>query len=116
MTNDDYPTRKVKMDLFWFIYCHEKSLALRLGRCSTIQDYVISIPLPQVPVDSRNYFRPKWIGICRVQAKIHEEIYSPTALAKDDAVRIASSKSLVQELLVAMHAVTAEEVSRVVFV
>jgi hypothetical protein len=87
-----------KQFLFWAVYILDKSLALRLGRASTIQDYDITISEPAQ--DGANAspvtcFFDLWVMIAKVQGQIYELLYCPTAIAQSDLVR----KTRVQLLL-----------------
>ena len=74
---------KRKMNVFWFIYVMDKSLALCFGRPSTLQDYDIALEYPQVPDDPRS--RPwilmhrSWIVYARLSGEAYEHLYSARA-------------------------------------
>lgn len=71
----------------------DKSLSLRLGRASTIQDWDVTISLPEsVPGDqaSEQGFPPLLalgVKVARCQGNTHELLYSSTSLALSDQTR-----------------------------
>lgn len=90
-----------KSFLFWSVYFIDKSLSLRLGRSSTIQDWDISIPepTPRTPVETAwMAFYSLWIGAARCQGNIYELLYSPDAVAQPDQVRQARVQKLASDL------------------
>jgi hypothetical protein len=46
MKNDSQEDRETKIYIFWMIYFFDKSMSLRLGRASFIQDFDISLTNP----------------------------------------------------------------------
>jgi hypothetical protein len=53
MKDDTQDDRNAKIQVFWFIYVLDKTLSLRLGRASSIQDWDMSLPFPKAG-DSTN--------------------------------------------------------------
>ena len=47
MAQDTERERDEKIALFWYVYMTDKTVSLRLGRAATIQDYDISLPVPE---------------------------------------------------------------------
>lgn len=82
----------------------DKSLSIRLGRGSTIQDYDISIGMPIVPIADNSGFRSWirmhiiWIKVASIQGRVYEQLYSPGALRRGINERIAIAKQLADEL------------------
>lgn len=82
----------------------DKSLSIRLGRGSTIQDYDISIGMPIVPLAGDPGLRAWtrlhiiWIKVASIQGRVYEQLYSPGALRRDINERIAIAKQLADEL------------------
>lgn len=75
--------------LFWTTYYIDKSLSLRLGRASTIQDWDITIDPPsasdaQEPVLA---FFVLWIKAARCQGNIYEMLYAPGSMTQSNDVR-----------------------------
>ncbi|EMT61118.1 Putative transcriptional regulatory protein C11D3.07c [Fusarium odoratissimum] len=82
--------------LFWAIYFLEKTLCLRLGRCSTIPDFEITVPFPGGS-PAMDYCR-NMVKLATLAGKIYEKLYSAQALIslnKDGAFRVMT---LSQEL------------------
>ncbi|CAH0047733.1 unnamed protein product [Clonostachys solani] len=65
--------------LFWAIYFLEKTLCLRLGRCSRIPEGDISLPMPGGQA-GLNYAR-SMIKLAKLTSKIYESLYGPYAMA-----------------------------------
>lgn len=82
-----------KQRLFWFLYVMDKGLSLRLGRASTIQDWDVTIPLPEsTPEDQVSdqdlvSFLGMGVKVARCQGNMHELLYSSTSLTLPDHVR-----------------------------
>ncbi|RYP52655.1 hypothetical protein DL768_002211 [Monosporascus sp. mg162] len=81
MTSDSPELRERKISLFWFLYILDKSLCLRLGRASIIQDYDIAIPMPDFSSADRDHTGIRmlhfWIKLSEVQGRVYEDLYSP---------------------------------------
>ncbi|EXF81720.1 fungal specific transcription factor [Colletotrichum fioriniae PJ7] len=90
-----------KIFLFWSVYFIDKSLSLRLGRPSTIQDYDVTAPYPSSASKMHgalmSYFC-LWVIVSRIQGKTYEQLYSPEAIAQPSAVREARARGLAAEL------------------
>lgn len=82
----------------------DKGLSLRLGRASTIQDWDVTIPLPESsPGDhaSDQALVPLLalgVKIARCQGNIHELLYSSTSLALSEQVRHSRVQILESQL------------------
>lgn len=89
--------KDVKTLLFWHTYMLDKSLALRTGRSSAIQDW--DIPLPRT-VDSTMVEDPwgaiitTWIRESEMHHRVYEHLYSPTALARPRHERVEAARRL----------------------
>ncbi|SPJ72628.1 uncharacterized protein FTOL_02357 [Fusarium torulosum] len=82
--------------LFWAIYYLEKTLCLRLGRCSTIPDFEITVPFPGGS-PAMDYCR-NMVKLATLSGKVYEKLYSAQALVslnEDGAFRVMT---LSQEL------------------
>ncbi|KAK6530829.1 hypothetical protein TWF281_007666 [Arthrobotrys megalospora] len=95
------PVNNAKITLFWYCYMLDKGLALRFGRTSVIQDWDISAPryfgntaLP----DSWNSMIGMWILTGEVLGEIYEDLYSPSALARDPSQRVETARLLVHKM------------------
>lgn len=90
--------------LFWLLYVMDKSLSLRLGRASTIQDWDVTIPLPESTLGNQasdRRFVPLLalsVKIARCQGSIQEFLYSPTSLALPDQTRHSRAQILETQL------------------
>ncbi|KAJ5203475.1 hypothetical protein N7449_005554 [Penicillium cf. viridicatum] len=87
--------------LFWVIYYLEKHFCLRLGRCSTIIDTEITIPLPGSADQATN----PGMGYCRLiirtgslTSRIYQELYSMQATGLSGDLRTQKVLNLSQEL------------------
>jgi hypothetical protein len=98
--NEPSDDAKYKQFLFWIIYTMDKSLSLRLGRSSTIQDYDVTLPDPhsiphQNPITS---FFDLWVTVSRLQGQIYELLYCPVAIAQPEPVRKSRVQLLIHQL------------------
>ncbi|EGY19633.1 fungal specific transcription factor domain-containing protein [Verticillium dahliae VdLs.17] len=89
--------KDVKTLLFWHTYMLDKSLALRTGRSSAIQDWDITLPRT---VDSTMVEDPwgaiitTWIRESEMHHRVYEHLYSPTALARPRHERVEAARRL----------------------
>ena len=104
MVNDSPEDRDAKIHLFWHIYFFDKTLSLRLGRSSIIQDWDISLPFVQPSSEFNGIPDGKrmlsyWVKTARVHGLIYEKLFCPAAFLKspEERTRIAN------ELVSAMH-------------
>lgn len=96
MVNDTHEERNSKIHIFWMIYMFDKTLSLRLGRSSVIQDWDISLPFisandePSSGPDGTQMLS-YWIKVARVQGQIYEKLFCPAAFLKtpEERTRIA---------------------------
>lgn len=105
MINDTTTLRELKVSTFWFVYVLDKGLCLRLGRAATIQDYDISIPVPEpAPVDRDDHTSREiarwWIKLSAIQGRVYEDLYSPHALRQIDGSTTAKAERLASEVRV----------------
>ncbi|CAI6230604.1 unnamed protein product [Periconia digitata] len=110
MTNDTEEERNGKIHIFWFIYLMDKTLSLRLGRASVIQDWDMSLPYPVVDHDHErfsalvqmgnkgNSMLLYWIKVAQIQGKTYEKLFSPAAFCKSPEERAQTAKELVEEM------------------
>ncbi|KAL2754889.1 hypothetical protein ACRALDRAFT_2107864, partial [Sodiomyces alcalophilus JCM 7366] len=101
MKNDTSADRTFKLGVFWSTYFLEKSLSLRLGRASTIQDWDVTTPLPNEATINDSPFMAycvPLIAAARCQGDIYEQLYSPQSLTQPDHVREARVWKLVAQL------------------
>ncbi|PVI00035.1 hypothetical protein DM02DRAFT_614634 [Periconia macrospinosa] len=123
MTNDTEEERNAKIHIFWFIYLMDKTLSLRLGRASVIQDWDMSLPYPVVDHDHErfsalvqmgnkgNSMLLYWIKVGQIQGKTYEQLFSPAAFCKSPEERAQTAT----ELVAAMNQTWAERGEASVF-
>jgi len=97
--SEDPESAQTKQFLFWAVYTISQGLCLRLGRCSTIQDYDITIPYP-FSTELRHRpiyaYSTLWIRAAKLQAEIYERLYCPNAIAQPENVRRSRLHALVR--------------------
>ncbi|KAF5658365.1 C6 transcription factor [Fusarium heterosporum] len=101
MKNDKPLDAQKKKFLFWNVYYIDKSLSLRLGRASTIQDWDVTVPLPSPEsTDSTplSAFISLWVATARCQGHIYELLYSPGSMNQPDDTRRYRAQKLVADL------------------
>jgi hypothetical protein len=79
----------------------DKSLSLRLGRPSTIQDFDVTVPY--TPRNNQGHtaitsFFQLWVIASRIQGQIYELLYCPEAIAQPEPVRRSRVQLLVGRL------------------
>lgn len=87
--------------LFWTIYCLEKNLSLRLGRCSTILDIEITVPLPASSAKSGDpevSYGRQMVRLASLAGRTYEGLYCADALTQPDETRKGRVLELSQEL------------------
>lgn len=88
--------------MFWFTYILDKSLSLRLGHSSILQDFDITLPLSDLSADSQmsmwDTLYHNWIKIGYFQGRIYEELYSPRALSGLATHRAQRAKQLTTDM------------------
>ncbi|KAI9654358.1 MAG: hypothetical protein M1821_006674 [Bathelium mastoideum] len=101
MKNDSESMRQQKGLIFWMLYIIDKSLSLRLGQASLIQDYDIDLPFPRENQSSSFASLSRiglWANSARVMGLVYQQLYSPGALKQTDAARFQSVQQLLQEV------------------
>lgn len=105
MKNDSAEERSAKVHVFWFIYLLDKTLSLRLGRASVIQDWDMSLPYPNTEEDpvlrtsgKGAQMQVYWIKLAQIQGHTYEQLFSPAAFLKSDEERIRSATELVEAI------------------
>ncbi|KAI4919140.1 hypothetical protein J4E85_009397 [Alternaria conjuncta] len=100
MIDDNPEDRQTKIHIFWMIYMLDKTLSLRLGRSSILQDWDISLPFV-VSSDKHaesSAFLSYWIKVARVQGLTYEKLFCPAAFAKSTEERTRIAIELVNSL------------------
>ena len=103
MVNDTPEVRKSKIHIFWMIYMFDKTLSLRLGRASAIQDWDISLPYV-LPSDGTLHdseggrLLAYWVKVARVQGQAYEKLFCPAAFLRSPAERMRTAVELVDAM------------------
>jgi len=90
-----------KQFLFWVTYVLDKSLSLRMGRSSTIQDYDVTVQIrPPTDPDAtpNDAFFGLWVTGSRLLGEVYELLYCPAAIALPESTRRARAQDLLQRL------------------
>ncbi|KAL5356636.1 fungal-specific transcription factor domain-containing protein [Aspergillus floccosus] len=90
-----------KIRLFWALYVLEKAVSLRLGRPSTIRDRDITVPRPLLDRRMTSLLHnrlPDWVTVASLYGRVHDHIYSPSALAQPVSIRESRTRALASEL------------------
>ncbi|KAF1976609.1 fungal-specific transcription factor domain-containing protein [Bimuria novae-zelandiae CBS 107.79] len=110
MKDDPAEERNAKIIVFWFIYMMDKTLSLRLGRASIIQDWDLSLPYPDVDSDHTRFgslvqqgqkgtqMLLYWIGVAQIQGQVYEKLFSPAGFLRPPEERARTAKELVESL------------------
>ncbi|KAF2635490.1 hypothetical protein P280DRAFT_436975 [Massarina eburnea CBS 473.64] len=110
MINDTEDERNAKINAFWFIYMMDKTLSLRLGRASVIQDWDMSLPYPSMESDHARFgslvqmgargssMLIYWIRVGQIQGQVYERLFSPAAFCKSREERTQTATELVGAL------------------
>ncbi|KAK4639998.1 hypothetical protein QC761_611210 [Podospora bellae-mahoneyi] len=87
--------------LFWSVYIVDKSLSLRLGRSSSIQDYDISLPYPSTDNPGNSGitgFFLLWVLLAKLQGQVYELLYCPEAVIAPESVKRERVRTLLGRL------------------
>ncbi|KAI4621494.1 uncharacterized protein J4E87_006711 [Alternaria ethzedia] len=92
-----------KIHIFWMIYMLDKTLSLRLGRSSILQDWDISLPFvvssdPNDKHAESSAFLSYWIKVARVQGLTYEKLFCPAAFTRSTEERTRIAIELVNSL------------------
>ncbi|KAH9870995.1 hypothetical protein J1614_006569 [Plenodomus biglobosus] len=103
MVNDTEEEKNAKIHIFWMIYMFDKTLSLRLGRASIIQDWDISLPFlntNEKPTDKPDgsQMLSYWIKVARVQGLTYEKLFCPAAFLTSPEERARIAHDLVSAL------------------
>ncbi|KAH7071970.1 fungal-specific transcription factor domain-containing protein [Paraphoma chrysanthemicola] len=103
MKDDPVEERNKKVHIFWMIYMFDKTMSLRMGRASVIQDWDISLPYfteamvtPGGP-DGKEMLA-YWIKVARVQGQTYEKLFSPAAFLRSAEERARTAVDLVNAM------------------
>jgi hypothetical protein len=103
MKDDSEEERDAKIHIFWMIYMFDKTMSLRLGRPSFIQDWDISLPFfnngnVATDVPDGKQMLTYWVKLARVQGQTYEKLFSPAAFLKSHEERSRTAVELVNAL------------------
>lgn len=95
--------RSANIYVFWYVYAIEKTLCLRLGRASAIQDWDVSLPYPtpgdlSFPVPGVAEYLLYWIKLAQIQGQTYEQLFSAAAFLKPEEERTQIATDLVSKL------------------
>ncbi|CEJ89569.1 hypothetical protein VHEMI05407 [[Torrubiella] hemipterigena] len=94
---------RIKRIIFWHIYTVDKSLGLRLGRASSIQECDISIArefeFDDFGPAGADSVPTMWVEVSGLQGRIYELLYSPAALACPPATLATRARALAEDIL-----------------
>lgn len=100
-TNASKDEAACRQFLFWMVYSLDKSLSLRLGRSSTIQDSDVTITVPCDDGTRQSLmvsFVRIWVIESRIQGQIYELLYCPEAIGQSEVVRKSRAQLLLSRL------------------
>ncbi|KAF6810791.1 fungal specific transcription factor domain protein [Colletotrichum sojae] len=92
--------RDIKTLLFWHVYMLDKTLSLRTGRASVMQDWDITLPRKvdnTMVADPWGVVITTWIKQAEIQHRVYEQLYSPLALNQSQEERIETVRRLEAE-------------------
>ncbi|KAF2025655.1 hypothetical protein EK21DRAFT_75922 [Setomelanomma holmii] len=96
MKDDTEEERNRKIHIFWMIYMFDKTMSLRMGRASSIQDWDISLPyftenMLNAEGAAGKEMLAYWVKVARVQGHTYEKLFSPAAFIRpyEERARIA---------------------------
>jgi hypothetical protein len=104
LKEDTEEDRENKMHIFWIIYVFDKTMSLRLGRASFIQDWDISLPYfsndNKAAADSPDgkLMITYWAKVARVQGQTYEKLFSPAAFLQSPEERTRTAIELVNAM------------------
>lgn len=107
LASDSPEDAHIKSHTFWILYYFDKSMSIRLGRPSTIQDFDIDLPLPTLGGGLSDAWTKVWhlqIKTGGVQGRVYEQLFSRAALLEDVSTRIRKAKVLAEEVKQIRHA------------
>ncbi|KAJ4364697.1 hypothetical protein N0V83_009294 [Neocucurbitaria cava] len=108
MMNDTVQDRRSKLHVFWMIYMFDKTLSLRLGRASLIQDWDISLPFIAPGDEALNGTEGSkmlayWVKVAQVQGQTYEKLFSPAAFLRSPTERTRVAVDLVDAMNMAWY-------------
>ncbi|KAL6162091.1 hypothetical protein ACJQWK_11854 [Exserohilum turcicum] len=103
MIHDPPADKESKIYIFWMIYMFDKTLSLRLGRSSVLQDWDISLPFileitPSDALSHQSRMLSYWVKVARIQGLTYEKLFCPAAFLKSTEERTAIAIDLVNAM------------------
>jgi hypothetical protein len=96
------PDATPKRRLFWFLYCVERSMALNLGRSSSVQDHDIQTDRPKFPEELGEsvwgFLFNSWFDFAKLQGDIYDQLYSARAQRESAEVKAELARHLATRL------------------
>ncbi|KAK1596980.1 fungal-specific transcription factor domain-containing protein [Colletotrichum navitas] len=92
--------RDIKTLLFWHVYMLDKTLSLRTGRASVIQDWDVTLPRRvdnTMVADPWGAIITTWIKQSEIAHRVYEQLYSPLAIHQSQEERIETVRRLESE-------------------
>ncbi|KAK2038034.1 fungal-specific transcription factor domain-containing protein [Colletotrichum somersetense] len=92
--------RDIKTLLFWHVYMLDKTLSLRTGRASVIQDWDVTLPRRvdnTMVADPWGAIITTWIKQAEIAHRVYEQLYSPLAIHQSQEERIETVRRLESE-------------------
>lgn len=100
MIHDTPGEKQSKIYIFWMIYMFDKTLSLRLGRSSILQDWDISLPFVHDSTLDKSTSKPTqmlsyWVKVARIQGLTYEKLFCPASFLKTTEERLATAIDLI---------------------
>ncbi|KAF5853611.1 hypothetical protein GGP41_002140 [Bipolaris sorokiniana] len=103
MSHDTPEEKESKIYIFWMIYMFDKTLSLRLGKSSVLQDWDIALPFvhesdPNEPPSQRTRMLSYWVKVARVQGLTYEKLFCPASFLQSTEERTAVATDLINAM------------------
>jgi hypothetical protein len=103
MSHDTPEEKQSKIYIFWMIYMFDKTLSLRLGRSSILQDWDIALPfVHESSVGKSNSHQSRmlsyWVKVARVQGLTYEKLFCPASFLQSTEERTAIAIDLINAM------------------
>ncbi|EMD85979.1 hypothetical protein COCC4DRAFT_146409 [Bipolaris maydis ATCC 48331] len=103
MSHDTPEEKESKIYIFWMIYMFDKTLSLRLGKSSVLQDWDIALPFvhesdPNETPSQRTRMLSYWVKVARVQGLTYEKLFCPASFLQSTEERTAVATDLINAM------------------
>jgi len=103
MSRDSVEEQNSKIYIFWMIYMFDKTISLRLGCASAIQDWDITLPFiptgeQHTSAPNGNHMLSYWVKVARVQGQIYEKLFCPAAFLRSSDERTSIAIELANSM------------------